>query len=456
MSVKEDPEQTRDVRAPRGRQGIAADAGHPRARGAAAILLGQPHETSTPPMPSDPITGAGHLLRGVRLIARPGLRRFVAVPLAVNIVVFAGGIWAAASWFEGFLAAMLARVPGWLQWLEWLLWPLFVVVLLAVVFYGFGLVANLIAAPFNGLLAERVERYLTGRPPPAEQSWSVLLKDLIPTLIDEARKVLYALLLAIPFLLLLFVPLIGPLLWFAYTAWIMAVQYGDYPMGNHGLKLAEQRKRLKSRRLESLGFGAAVAGLQLIPVLNFVLMPAAVAGATSLWVRALRGQQDARSPYPPGAHRSRVATRYLLLTIDQLSGAMDGEITAGSLAGRRLAEVSTEELRELMERAARDDPASAESIEVYLERERGIAVERPSPRPGPQGRDGADRRVPGRGRPSPMDPQEARAVLGIDPGAGPEEVRAAHKRLIQRLHPDRGGTDYLAAKVNEAKDTLLG
>jgi CysZ protein len=224
-------------------------------------------------------------------------------------------------------------------------------------------------------------------------------------------------------------------------------------MGNHGLRLAEQRKRLKSRRLESLGFGAAVAGMQVIPVLNFVLMPAAVAGATSLWVRALRGDDDAPSPYPPGAYRSRVATRYLLLTIDQLSGAMDGEITAGSLAGRRLSEVPTEELRELMERAARDDPASAESIEVYLERERGVTVERPSPALGFMGRDG---RAPDRSVPRPMEAHEARAVLGVAPGAGADEVRAAHKRLIQRLHPDRGGTDYLAAKVNEAKDTLLG
>jgi CysZ protein len=403
-------------------------------------------------MPSNPITGAGYLLSGVRLILRPGLRRFVAIPLAVNVLVFAAGLAALVHWFDGLVQVLQARVPTWLQWLDWVLWPLFALLALAVVFYGFALVANLIAAPFNSLLAQRAEQSLMGRDAVPEQGWADLLKDLLPTLIDEVRKLVYALVLAIPFLLLLFVPVIGPLLWFAYTAWIMAVQYGDYPMGNHGLRLADQRKRLKTRRLESLGFGAAVAGAQMIPVVNFIVMPAAVAGATALWVRGLD-----RPGRQAGHFQSRVATRYLLLTIDQLSGAMSGEVLEGPQRGRPLAAVSTEDLLDLWQRASRDDVASAESIEVYLERERDHRV-RPNPPPGPGASSHAERgeRPPGRSGISPMAESEARAVLGVDAEASPEEVRAAHKRLMQRLHPDRGGTDYLAAKVNEAKDTLTG
>ncbi len=400
-------------------------------------------------MPSNPVSGAAYLIQGIRLIARPGLRRFVIIPLLVNVLVFTLGIAAGVTWFEGFVAAMQARVPGWLQWLDWVLWPLFVLLLLAVVFYGFSLVANLIAAPFNGLLAEKVELMLTGRPLDQDFDLKRLLKESVPALIDELRKILYALVLAVPFLLLLFVPIVGPILWFLYTAWVLTLQYTDYPMGNHGLKFAEMRKRLKARRLVSLGFGASTAAMSLVPVLNFIVMPAAVAGATALWLRELNGS----SRYQ-GAYQSRVATRYLALVIDQLSGRITGEVLEGPHRGRPLEDVSTEDLLNLLERANRDDVASAEAIEVYLDRERQHPVHRRAPNRATTTVSNPNQPPP-RPAPSPMTSPEARAVLGLGPDAGTEEVRAAHKRLMQRLHPDRGGSDYLAAKINEAKEVLL-
>ncbi|NBC47838.1 MAG: sulfate transporter CysZ, partial [Gammaproteobacteria bacterium] len=107
--------------------------------------------------PTDPITGAACLLQGLSLIARPGLRRFVLVPLLINVAVFTAAIWYGIARFADAVAWMEAQLPGWLHWLDWLLWPLFVLALLIVVFYSFTLVANLIASPFNGLLAERAE-----------------------------------------------------------------------------------------------------------------------------------------------------------------------------------------------------------------------------------------------------------------------------------------------------------
>lgn len=397
-------------------------------------------------MTSNPVSGAAYLLKGIELIGRPGLRRFVIVPLLVNVTVFSAGIAVGVAWFEGFITSLQARVPSWLQWLDWILWPLFVLLLLAVVFYGFGLAANLIAAPFNSLLAEQTERLLTGRPPNQEQDLWRLLKDLVPTLVDELKKILYALVLAIPFLFLLFVPVVGPFLWFIYMAWIAAFQYSDYPLGNHGLKLKAMRRRLKERRLVSLGFGAAVAGMGMVPLLNFIVMPAAVAGATALWVRELRNTGRNQGP-----HQSRVATRYLALEIDHLSGRMTGEFLDGPLQGQTLADVSTEDLVDLLQRAYDSDAASAEALEVYLEHERGHPVKRAT---GPSHTEKGQTTPP-----SPplirMNPEEARAVLGVTPAASPEEVRAAHKRLMQRLHPDRGGSVYLASKINEAKEVLL-
>ena len=396
-------------------------------------------------MSVDPASGAGYLLTGIGLISRPGLRRYVIVPLLINILVFTAGIAAGVSWFEGFITWMHGRIPGWLQWLDWVLWPLFVLLLLVLVVYGFSLLANLIAAPFNGLLAQKVELLLTGRPlePDGGGGAARMLKDLVPTLWDESRKLLYALLWAIPFLLLLFVPLVGPVLWFLFTAWILAVQYADYPMGNNGLKFPEQRRRLRERRGLWLGFGAATAGLSLVPVLNFIVMPSAVAGATALWVRELKGPRNYQGP-----HESRVATRGVRLTIDQLSGHISGELLDGVHQGQSLDAVSTEDLMEVLARLNQLDIASAEALEVYLERERGQRVKRSAaPRPA------VDAKVSPAVR---MVPEEARAVLGLAADAGQEEVFAAHRRLMLRLHPDRGGSDYLAAKINEAKDVLLG
>jgi CysZ protein len=394
-------------------------------------------------MALNPVYGAGYLLEGIRLIAKPGLRRFVMVPLIVNVLVFSAGIAAGVSWFRGFVGWMDSRIPSWLQWLDWVLWPLFVLLLLLLVFYGFGLLANLIAAPFNSLLAEQVERHLTGQPLDQEGGIKRMLRELLPTLLDELKKILYALALAVPFLLLLWVPVVGALLWLFYTSWVLAVQYADYPMGNHGLKLREMRKRLKERRWTSLGFGAATAGLGMVPVLNFIAMPAAVAGATALWVRELKGGSNYQGP-----HQSRVATRVVLLAIDQLSGRISGELLEGVHRGKPLDAVPTEDLRDLLKRCFATDVSSAEALEVYLERERGEKISRPeagaraseSPRP-PLQRMVAD---------------EARAILGVGPEASPDDIRTAHKKLMQRLHPDRGGSDYLAAKINEAKDVLLG
>jgi len=238
-----------------------------------------------------PLSGLGYLLTGVRLIAGSGLRRFVVVPLLVNTIVFAGAIWAGVAWFEGIVARTQARVPGWLQWLEWVLWPAFILALAVLVFYTFGLLANLIAAPFNALLAEKVELHLRGQPLDQGEGLAKAMRELVPKLLDELRKLMYAALWAVPFLVLFVVPginLAAPFLWFLYTAWMLALQYIDYPMGNHGLKFKAMRARLRRRRLVGLGFGAATAGMTLVPVLNFIVMPSAVAGATALWVRELQ------------------------------------------------------------------------------------------------------------------------------------------------------------------------
>ncbi|NKN32510.1 sulfate transporter CysZ [Marichromatium bheemlicum] len=401
-------------------------------------------------MVAKPMLGAGYLLQGVRLITRPGLRRFVLIPLAVNILVFSLAIYLGVREFATFLELIEAQIPSWLGWLDWILWPVFALLLLVVVFYTFNLVANLIASPFNNLLAEKVELLLTGRPLQDSGGVGKLLKELLPTLFEELVKVVYALALAIPFLVLLFVPVVGPLLWFLYTAWILAVQYSDYPMGNHGLKFREMRARLRGERGLSLGFGAAAAGLGMVPVVNFILMPSAVAGATAMWVREFN-RENTRARYQ-GPYESRMTTRWVRLEIDHLSGHIDGEVLLGPLRGQRLGSITTEALLELLAGGCASDADSAEALEVYLGRERGQRFsERPRARQETEPRSSA----PQPPQSTRMSRDEACAILGVGADADNAAIRAAHRRLIQRMHPDRGGSAYLAAKINEAKTVLM-
>lgn len=242
-------------------------------------------------MMTTPVHGAAYLLRGLRLIREPGIRRFVAIPLAVNTLLFAALIWYGAGEFNAFVDSLL---PAWLEWLRWLLWPLFALTVLLVVFYLFILAANLIGAPFNGFLAARIEQRLTGTYPGGpETGWKETLAGTLPAVLAEVRKLLYFIAWSIPLLILFLIPginVIAPLLWIAFSARMLAMEYLDYPMGNHGLTFAEQRGRQREKPMLVLGFGAAALFLTLIPVLNFLAMPAAVAGATAMWVEQFKSR----------------------------------------------------------------------------------------------------------------------------------------------------------------------
>lgn len=234
------------------------------------------------------VAGAFFLpFHGLTLLFSPGLRRFLLVPLTINVLLYLGLGWVAYLYFDDFLNWLLPA-DSWLSYLSWLLWPIFALAYLAISFYTFTILANLIGSPFNSRLAEQIEARLTGRTPPAANE--TLLTSILPALLGELNKLSYFLIRAIPLLILMFIPGINALasvLWLLLGFWFLALEYGDYPMGNHGLKPGEQRARLKAKRFSSLAFGAGVSLLMMIPVVNFAAMPAAVAGATRYWVDQL-------------------------------------------------------------------------------------------------------------------------------------------------------------------------
>lgn len=234
------------------------------------------------------MNGAWYFVRGFAIITRPGIRAYVVIPLLINTALFAALIYFGSSWLGGLVDRML---PDWLDFLRWLLVPAFVLSALIAGFYTFNLVANLVAAPFNNLLAEAVERHLTGRSPrPAGEGWRSLIAEIATTFMAETRKFVYVAVRTLPPLLLFLVPglnVLATVLWMLLGAWMLAITYVDYPMTNHGIGFDEVRQRVRSRSMLSLGFGAAAMTALAVPLLNFLFIPWAVAGATVMWVEQL-------------------------------------------------------------------------------------------------------------------------------------------------------------------------
>ncbi|MCW8885425.1 MAG: sulfate transporter CysZ, partial [Motiliproteus sp.] len=113
-------------------------------------------------MGGNPLRGSGYLVRGFKMLSAPGLRSFVLIPLTINVLLFTLAIYLLVQQFSGWVDYWLSFVPDWLSFLDWLLWPVFSVLVLVTVYFSFGIIANFIAAPFNGLLAEKVEQRLRG------------------------------------------------------------------------------------------------------------------------------------------------------------------------------------------------------------------------------------------------------------------------------------------------------
>ncbi len=229
--------------------------------------------------------GFKYLLSGFKLILKPGVRLYVLVPLLINSLLFAGVIIYGASTLSSLIDKLLAQWE-WLEWLTWLLWPLFVIVALTIVFFCFSIIANLIGAPFNGFLAEAVERNITGQAIESDSTQS-LIQIIVVSIKSEFQKLLYFVIRALPLLILFIIPMVNvaaPLIWFLFTAWMLTLEYGDYPMGNHDIVFKQQREKFASNRQLAFGFGSGVMILTMIPIVNFLAMPVAVAGATRMVV----------------------------------------------------------------------------------------------------------------------------------------------------------------------------
>jgi len=234
--------------------------------------------------------GMEYFFSGFSLITQKGLKRFVFIPLLINITLFGGSLFFLYDWLTQGFAYLNDLLPDWLSWLEWLMWPIAILVILFSYSMVFSVITNFIAAPFNGLLSEKVELYLTGQKINDDSLFDTL-KDVPRMLGREWTKLWYYLPRAIGFFILLWIlPIFGQILWILFTCWMYTVQYNDYPFDNHKINFNQMKKDLKSKQGLSYGFGFAVMLLTSIPLVNLIVMPVAVCGATRLWVEHYRSQ----------------------------------------------------------------------------------------------------------------------------------------------------------------------
>ncbi|MDP1961535.1 MAG: molecular chaperone DnaJ [Reyranella sp.] len=197
--------------------------------------------------------------------------------------------------------------------------------------------------------------------------------------------------------------------------------------------------------LGAIGVGGfLIFGIRFLPSMLPELMGMAGVVIAALIARAARRRPSGgfSSPGAGAGQRTEVRTAFLQAWIDHATGDVGGAVLSGRFVSRTLDSLADTELLDLHAECASDSD-SLKVLEAYLDR-----------------RLGGDwrnvRRPPPAGSRTDMSRNEALAVLGLAEGATADEIRAAHRRLIQRMHPDVGGSADLAARINRAKDILLG
>lgn len=242
----------------------------------------------------------GYFLSALRLAREPGMRRWVILPLTFNILLFGVLYWLAGSALGGWIAALGVGIElqGGLAFLNaaidaglWLLQALAWLGLLMLFASTFTIAVQLIAAPFMGLLAEQVDRRVSGTPLAEETIPAMILR----TFRREIRKtwdwLWRTVLVAIVVLILWLIPVINlaaPVVWFLWSGWLLGMQYIDYGADTRQVPFLTMKAAAGRRPLLVLAFGCIVLGVTMVPLVNLVVMPVAVIAGVMIWHQALK------------------------------------------------------------------------------------------------------------------------------------------------------------------------
>ena len=202
-----------------------------------------------------------------------------------------------------------------------------------------------------------------------------------------------------------------------------------------------------ARNLKWAGITAAavvlIALILLPPVRELAALLLPLAMSIPLLSRLRRLFDRFRSP--AGSRTSEARTEFLRMTLDLDTGSMSGTVLRGRFAGLRIEELALADLLALLRECRAEDDKAARLVEAYLDRLHPDWREAMAGGPGGASPTGGCMTV-----------DEARAILGVDADASAAKIKEAHRRLMIKLHPDHGGSDYIATQINRARDLLLG
>lgn len=226
--------------------------------------------------------GINYWFKGLQLLQTKGLKRYVIIPIAFNLLFFVALFYVLNHYLLSYTYYYVDQLPSWLSFLSWVFFIIFLVSFFVVFVLVFTVMLNVIAAPFNGLLAEKAQKILFHSSVPSQS----VARMLVRTLKRQTQFLAYFLPRLLVMIILFFVPLVQfiyPLLWFAFSAWILSLQYQDVAMDNNLINFDAMRDKLQHNRLSTLGFGTMTNLASIIPFLNILVMPAAVIGGVIMF-----------------------------------------------------------------------------------------------------------------------------------------------------------------------------
>ena len=233
------------------------------------------------------------VFRALKLIKNtPRIYKFMAAPIIINIIVFAIAIYVGSHYFTKYIDRILPDGSTWIAILFYVIIVLFIIAVAAIIYFTFTAIAHLVAAPFNDLLSEEIEKKLTGKKVDEKFSFSKILEDVGRTMKNEIKKFLLFGFFQVIILVFNLIPVIGQFIYAALsiliTAYVLGYGYFAIPCDRQRIPLLDQFAYIRKNKMLFLGFGLISSFLIIIPILNLFFLPVCVVAGTIHYVNLIK------------------------------------------------------------------------------------------------------------------------------------------------------------------------